>query len=59
MAERVRRLKMDDPLNLMRVMPTQGGQPAFQHAFIFNHELHEYTKINDKRMPTRNHGEWN
>jgi len=29
-------LKMDDPLNLMRVMPTQGGQPCFSaHGFIF------------------------
>ena len=28
--------EMDDPLNLMRVMPTQGGQPCFSaHGFIF------------------------
>ena len=42
--------KMDDPLNLMRVMPTQGGQPSFSARLIFlttkdakvnqNHGLH-------------------
>ena len=26
---------MDDPLNLMRVMPTQGGQPCFSARLSF------------------------
>ncbi len=32
-----------DPLNLMRVMPTQGGQPCFSSTALFF--KHEWTRI--------------
>jgi hypothetical protein len=37
---------LDDPLNLMRVMPPKGGQPCvFPHGFfVFETKLTECTK---------------
>ena len=44
---------MDDPLNLMRVMPTQGGQPC---SSVFHHDGHEEETTPPKmegRAPSR------
>ena len=51
MAERV--AEATDPLNLMRVMPTQGGQPCHSvHGFLF-YGTADYTDEDGSRQITR------